>query len=88
MSAMIRWTRGGDARVVSLDARAIVLQSTVPWPPGSRIEGAIEGEPPAMLRVKVHSSRKQPEGGFLLEGRPIDLARETRERIEALLRAG
>jgi hypothetical protein len=88
MSAAIRWARGGEARVVSLDARAIVLQSTVPWPPGSRVEAVIEGDPPALLRVKVHSSRRQADGSFVLEGRPIDLARETRERLEALVGTG
>jgi hypothetical protein len=86
MSALIRWARGGEARVVSLDAegRSIVLQSTVPWPPGSRVQGTIEGDS-ALLRVKVHSSRKQATGQFVLEGRPLDLARETRERLEALM---
>jgi hypothetical protein len=63
-----------------------VLQSTVPSPPGSRIEGTLEGDPPAHLRVKVHACRKQAEGEFLLEGRPLDLARETRERLESLVR--
>jgi hypothetical protein len=95
MSAVVRWLRGGEARVVSLDAagRTIVLQSTVPWPPGSRVEGTLEGDRTggspgagALLRVKVHSSRKESTGQFVLEGRPLDLARETRERLEALLR--
>ena len=87
MNVVIRWTQGGEACVRSLGAQAIVLQSTVPWPPGSRIEGILEGAAPALLRVKVHSSRKLAEGAFLIEARPIDLARETRERIEALLRS-
>jgi len=86
MTARVRWARGGEARVVSLEAQAIVLRSTVPSPPGSRIEGAVEGDPPAPLRVKIHASRRQAEGDFLLEGRPLDLARETRERIERLTR--
>jgi hypothetical protein len=81
----VTWAKGGEARVVSIDAGAIVLRSTVPSPPGSRIEGTVHGEPPATLRVKVHASRRQPEGDFVLEGRPLDLPRETRERIEALL---
>jgi hypothetical protein len=81
MSASVRWSGGGRAHVVSLDARAIVLRSTVPSPPGSRIEGTLEGEPPAILRVKVHASKKQAEGDFVLEGRPLDLPRETRERL-------
>src|SRR5258708_38924392 len=81
MSASVRWAGGGRAQVVSLDAKAIVLRSTVPSPPGSRIEGTLEGEPPALLRVKVHASKKQAEGDFVLEGRPRDLPRETSERL-------
>jgi hypothetical protein len=83
----VRWLRGGEARVVSIDAQAIVLRSTVPSPPGSRIEGALMGEPPATLRVKVHGSKRQAEGDFVLEGRPLDLPRETRQRLEQLCSA-
>jgi hypothetical protein len=80
------WSSGGEARVVSLDASGIVLRSTVPSPPGSRIEGALGGHPPARLRVKVHACRRQDDGAFELRGRPIDMTREVRERIEGLLR--
>ena len=84
MTAHLRWANGGEARVLAIDAQAVVLRSTVPSPPGSRIEGSLVGDPPARLRVKVHVSKKQPEGDFVLEGRPLDLARDTRERIERL----
>jgi hypothetical protein len=87
MSATVEWARGGQATVVAIDERSIVLRSTVPSPPGSRIEGSLRGEPPVALRVKVHASRKSPEGDFVLEGRPLDLPRETRARIEAALRS-
>jgi hypothetical protein len=84
-SPAIAWVKGGTARVVKLTAETIVLVSTTPSPPGSRIEGALEDEPTTLLRVKIHGSRKQPDGSFLLEGRPIDLAKELRERIVATL---
>jgi hypothetical protein len=87
MTMHVRWSGGGEARVLSIDAQAIVLRSTVPSPPGSRIEGTLVGEPAAKLRVKVHGSKKQPEGDFVLEGRPLDLPRETREQIERMARA-
>jgi hypothetical protein len=83
MSARVTWMSGGEASVVSLGAKAIVLRSTVPSPPGSRLEGTLVGEPPARLKVKVHGCKRQPEGDFELEGRPIDLTRQVRERIEA-----
>jgi hypothetical protein len=83
MSARVSWAGGGEATVESLEAKAIVLRSSVPSPPGSSLEGTLVGEPVARLRVKVHGCRRQPEGDFRIEGRPIDLTREVRERIEA-----
>lgn len=86
MSVHLRWAGGGEARVVRIDADAIVLRSTTPSPPGSRIEGTLLSEPPAQLRVKVHASKRQPEGDFLVQGRPLDLKREVRARLEAMAR--
>lgn len=86
MTAHVTWAAKGEARVVSLDAGAIVLRSTVPSPPGSRIEGALAGEPPAKLRVKIHACKQQPEGDFLLQGRPLDMTREVRQRVEELVK--
>jgi len=86
MTVHIRWTRGGEARIVSMGPAAILLRSTVPAPPGSRIEGTLEGPVPATLRLKVHSSRRQSEGDFLIEGRPVDLTREIRLELDALVR--
>jgi hypothetical protein len=86
-SASVAWARGGEATIVAIDDQRIVLRSTVPSPPGSRIEGTLRGDRPAALRVKVHVSKRQPEGDFVLEGRPLDLPRGVRERIEAALRA-
>jgi hypothetical protein len=81
----VRWTKGGEARVASLASDAVVLRSTVPSPPGSRIEGDLLGDPPAKLRVKVHASKLQPEGDFVIEGRLLDVTREVRARLSALL---
>lgn len=83
MTFRVRWTGGGEAALVSLSGDAIVLRSTVPSPPGSRIEGRAEGGYPASLRVKVHACRRQDSGGFLLEARVLDLTREDRQRLEA-----
>jgi hypothetical protein len=78
------WTKGGDARVVSIAVDAIVLRSSVPSPPGSRLEGRLEGDPPATVRVKVHGSKRQPDGAFVIEGRVLDATREVRARLETL----
>ena len=86
MAAQIAWAKGGEASVVSLAEDAIVLRSTVPSPPGSRIDGTIagaDGAPNVSVRVKIHSSKKQDDGRFVLEGRVLDMTRAVRERIAA-----
>jgi hypothetical protein len=83
----LHWAKGGEARVAAIRGDAITLRSTVPSPPGSRIEGRLEGEPPATVRVKVHASKLQPEGDFVLEGRLLDATRGVRARLEATVRA-
>lgn len=87
MTARVIWTRGGEARIVSIAANAIVLRSTVPAPPGTRIDGTIGG---IMLRVKVHASKSDGDRDreFVLQGRPLDLTREARERLEAMVSEG
>ncbi len=79
--ARLAWTMGGEARVLSVSADTIVLESSVPSPPGSRIDGVLLLGSKRTLRVKIHASRKQPSGLFRLEGRPIDFTREAREEL-------
>jgi hypothetical protein len=82
VSAHIAWAKGGEASVVSLKDDAIVLRSTIPSPPGSRIEGSLAGEGASTtVRVKIHSSKKQEDGAFVLEGRVLDMTRALRERL-------
>lgn len=77
----VRWVAGGTADILSMDVDKITLRSTRPSPPGSRIEGAVEGQRQVSLRVKVHACRKQPDGAFVLEGRALDLTRADREAL-------
>ncbi len=92
MSAVrVAWAAGGEAVVLRLEADAIAVRSSRPWPPGSRPEGVVldagtaegagTGSTTLALRMKVHSCKKQPEGDFVVEGRPLDLSREARERL-------
>jgi len=80
----IAWTRGGEARILTASAAAVSLVSSVPWPPGSRVSGTLVGEPRATVRIKVHVARALSGGTFRIEGRPLDLSRETRARLETL----
>jgi hypothetical protein len=83
MAPRIRWARGGEAQIVSISANGIVLRSNVPAPPGSRLEGTVERDGGAFaLRIKVHASKRVAEEEFLLQARPLDLAREVRLYLE------
>ena len=79
--ADIDFEKGGTARLIALTKDTVTLLSTVPSPPGSRIEGTLRASADK-VRFKIHASKKQADGTFLLEGRPIDLTRELRERLE------
>jgi hypothetical protein len=92
MSARVKWANGGEARILSIASDAIMLRSTVPSPPGSRIEGTVQmqGEGTANgwampLRVKVHACRREADGEYVVKGRPMDMARQARERLKALV---
>jgi hypothetical protein len=80
--ADLKWQKGGEASLVSLASDTIRLVSTIPSAPGSRIDGTLASG--AGFRVKVHRCQKTPEG-FAIEGRVIDLRREARAEVEALL---
>ncbi len=87
--AHLAWTKGGFARFVKVSDTALTLLSTTPSPPGSRIDATFVDPVGAAAslgcRMKIHASRRQPDGLFLLEGRPIDLSREVRAHATALL---
>jgi hypothetical protein len=88
MHHLVAWSKGGEASVILLEGDAITLRSSVPSPPGSRIQGTMppapaggQGSGGEILRVKVHSSKRQEDGTFLIEGRVLDLTRALRERL-------
>jgi hypothetical protein len=80
----LTWSRGGEARVTSLDGERIRLSSTTPAAPGTPLDGALEGG--TRIRVKVLRCRREPEG-FVIEGRLVDASREVRAVIAALASA-
>jgi hypothetical protein len=79
----VTWSKGGEARVVALDGDRINVLSTIPSAPGSRPDGTLATNG-ALVRIKVARCRKQDEG-FLIEGRLIDVTRDTRAEILRLL---
>jgi hypothetical protein len=85
VTARLTWTHGGAAEIVAIGADTVTLVSTVPSPPGSRIEGTLVDDASAKVKVKIHASKKQDDGSFRLDGRPLDMTRELRERLVAML---
>jgi hypothetical protein len=81
---MIVWAKGGTATVLAAEGENVTLRSTIPSPPGSRLEATFEAEPRTAVRVKVHGSKKEEDGSFTIKGRLVDATRETRERVRAL----
>lgn len=79
----VTWAKGGTASFVAATDDQVTLSSSIPSPPGSRLEGTLLGEVP--IKVKVHSSKKEESGSFTLKGRLVDFTRETRERIHGLV---
>jgi hypothetical protein len=81
----LAWSRGGEARVSSLDGERIRLISTTPAAPGTPLEGALDNG--TEVRVKVARCRREAEG-FVIEGRLVDASREVRKAIAALAAEG
>ena len=79
------WVKGGTAEILALTEDTVTLRSTTPSPPGSRIDGALAEDLSVKVRFKVHASKRQEDGTFVLEGRPIDLAKAVRERLRGSL---
>jgi hypothetical protein len=80
----LRWSKGGEAVLLTLEDDAITLRSTIPSAPGSRLDGTLANG--SSFRVKVHSCRKT-DAEFVIAGRTIDMRREVRAEIVAMLAA-
>lgn len=83
--AAVVWDKGGEGLVVSLDGEVVRVLSSIPSPPGSRLDGSLVAPPGGPLRVKIHGSKKQPDGRYELSGRLLDLTRDARLRLAALI---
>jgi hypothetical protein len=81
--AHLDWDKGGSARLVVVVGEAVTLSSTIPSPPGSRIEGTLRASG-QRVRFKIHSARRQDDGTFALDGRMIDVTRPLRDLIAEL----
>ena len=83
--AHLVWAKGGTASLVAVVQDNVTLRSTVPSPPGARLDAAFAADPSVTLKIKIHGSKLQPDGSFTLKGRVLEATRALRERLLALV---
>jgi len=86
-AAHVAWAKGGTASFLTAEGEAVTLRSSIPSPPGSRLEATFVEAPCSPVRVKVHGSKKEADGSFTIKGRLVDATREIRERVRSLASA-
>jgi hypothetical protein len=83
--AHLTWAKGGAASFVTVKDDAVTLRSTIPSPPGSRLDATFASDPPAAFKIKIHTSKLEADGTFMLKGRVLEATRALRERIATLV---
>lgn len=81
----LTWERGGTATILSVQDDALTLRSSIPSPPGSRLQGMLQNDERVRLKIKIHSSKREHEGVFFLTGRLLEATRETRTILAHLI---
>jgi hypothetical protein len=86
--ARVAWVDGGAASLEALEGDRVTLVSDRAFAPGSRPEGTLETkEPGHRIWVKVHASRRQDDGTFLVTGRLLNPTRELRQVLKGVVPA-
>jgi hypothetical protein len=89
MTPSVAWSGGGRAQISAIDGERLELTSTRAFAPGSRPEGTLEaiGEAGTSRRiwVKVHGSRRQDDGSYLVRGRLLNATRELRDLLKKIV---
>ena len=80
----LSWTKGGTASFLTVADDVVTLRSTIPSPPGSRIEGTLASDPAVTVKIKIHGSKLEEDGSFTLKGRLLDANRALRDRLARL----
>ena len=88
MSEHVTFAKGGTASFVLVADDAVTLRSSIPSPPGSRLEGTLVAEPAAAVKIKIHGSKLEPDGAFTLRGKLLEANRALRDRIASLVAPG
>ncbi len=83
--AHLAWTKGGTASLLTIVQDNVTLRSSIPSPPGARLDATLAADPSVALKIKIHGSKLQPDGSFTLNGRVLEATRALRERLAALV---
>ncbi len=83
--AHLTWSKGGTASFLTIAEDAVTLRSTIPSPPGSRLDAALALDPPITLKIKIHTSKREADGSFTLKGRLLEATRALRTHIAQLI---
>lgn len=88
VAAHLTWEKGGHAEVRAIEGDAITLRSTTSAPPGARLVSTLlAGGESVPVKLKSHGTHREPDGTFTFKGRLIDVTRDVRERLAALVSA-
>jgi hypothetical protein len=79
------WAKGGTASLLTIDQDNVTLRSSIPAPPGARLDAALVADPSVTMKIKMHGSKLQPDGSFTLRGRVLEATRALRERLVTLV---
>ena len=79
------WAKGGTASLLTIAQDTVTLRSTIPSPPGARLDASLAADPSVTLKIKIHGSKLQPDGSFTLKGRVLEATRALRERLALLV---
>jgi hypothetical protein len=83
----VAWAGGGTATIASTDGERVELTSSRAFAPGSRPEGTLEGVAANQrIWMKVHGSRRQEDGSYLVRGRLLNVTRELRDLLKEAVR--
>jgi len=81
----LRWAREGEAVITAIKMDALSLRSQVALPPGARVEGVLVAPAGQRVKMKIHGSRRDEVGLFVIEARAVDWTRTMRESVAAQL---
>jgi len=81
----LTWAKGGTASFLTVKDDAVTLRSSIPSPPGSRLDATFASDPPTAVKIKIHTSKLEPDGTFMLKGRVLEATRALRDRLATLV---